>query len=176
MNATSPIIAPSILSPDSPPRRRSLDRRSRARLAPLRRHGQSLRAQPHVRPAHRGLGGAQAHAPPSLDVHLMMQRPWRMIDEFRAAGADLITVHLEACTQTREVLRQDARETGAEAGLVAQARHALRTPPRPTCPTSTCSGHDRRARLRRPGVQARHDGQRSRPPRATSAPPGDSTS
>ena len=51
-----------------------------------------------------------------LDVHLMMERPWAMIGEFRKAGADLVTVHLEACPQTREVLRQ-IRETGAKAGL-----------------------------------------------------------
>ncbi len=51
-----------------------------------------------------------------LDVHLMMDRPWLMVDEFRAAGADLITVHLEACRETREVLRQ-IRATGAKAGL-----------------------------------------------------------
>ncbi|MCE9628179.1 MAG: ribulose-phosphate 3-epimerase, partial [Candidatus Eisenbacteria bacterium] len=45
-----------------------------------------------------------------------MQRPWQMVDEFRAAGADVITVHLEACKETREVLRQ-IRESGAKAGL-----------------------------------------------------------
>jgi ribulose-phosphate 3-epimerase len=51
-----------------------------------------------------------------VDVHLMMERPWGMIDEFRAAGADGITVHIEACAQTREVLRQ-IRGAGAKAGL-----------------------------------------------------------
>jgi ribulose-phosphate 3-epimerase len=52
----------------------------------------------------------------TLDVHLMMERPWLMVDEFRESGADLITVHLEACRETREVLRQ-IRATGAKAGL-----------------------------------------------------------
>lgn len=51
-----------------------------------------------------------------VDVHLMMERPWAMVDEFRRAGADMITVHLEACPETREVLRQ-IRGTGAKAGL-----------------------------------------------------------
>lgn len=51
-----------------------------------------------------------------VDVHLMMDKPWLMVDEFRRAGADLITVHLEACRETREVLRQ-IRATGAQAGL-----------------------------------------------------------
>jgi ribulose-phosphate 3-epimerase len=51
-----------------------------------------------------------------LDVHLMIERPWMMVDEFRAAGADGISVHLEACRETREVLRQ-IRASGAKAGL-----------------------------------------------------------
>ncbi len=51
-----------------------------------------------------------------VDVHLMMERPWKMVEEFRRAGADGITVHIEACPQTREVLRQ-IRGTGAKAGL-----------------------------------------------------------
>lgn len=62
------------------------------------------------------VAGARKLTTATLDVHLMMQRPWQMIDEFRAAGADVITVHLEACKETREVLRQ-IRETGAKAGL-----------------------------------------------------------
>lgn len=52
----------------------------------------------------------------TLDVHLMVERPWVMVDGFRDAGADLITVHLEVCRETREVLRQ-IRATGARAGL-----------------------------------------------------------
>lgn len=51
-----------------------------------------------------------------VDVHLMMERPWVMVDEFRRAGADGITVHIEACAETREVLRQ-VRASGAKAGL-----------------------------------------------------------
>ena len=51
-----------------------------------------------------------------VDVHLMMERPWAMVDQFRQAGADMITVHVEACPETREVLRQ-IRATGAKAGL-----------------------------------------------------------
>ena len=51
-----------------------------------------------------------------VDVHLMMERPWAMVDQFRLAGADMITVHVEACPETREVLRQ-IRATGAKAGL-----------------------------------------------------------
>lgn len=51
-----------------------------------------------------------------LDVHLMVERPWVMLEAFRKAGADGITVHLEACPRTREVLAQ-VRAMGAKAGL-----------------------------------------------------------
>ena len=54
-----------------------------------------------------------------LDVHLMMDRPWLMVDAFRAAGANVISVHIEACRETREVLRQ-IRATGAKAGLAVK--------------------------------------------------------
>lgn len=62
------------------------------------------------------VGAARKLTTAFLDVHLMVERPWLMVDGFRAAGADLITVHLEAVRETREVLRQ-IRATGAKAGL-----------------------------------------------------------
>jgi ribulose-phosphate 3-epimerase len=39
-----------------------------------------------------------------LDVHLMIERPETLIAGFRAAGADLITVHLEACAEPAATL------------------------------------------------------------------------
>ena len=32
-----------------------------------------------------------------LDVHLMIEEPSRYIEEFKKVGAEIITVHLEAC-------------------------------------------------------------------------------
>ncbi len=53
-----------------------------------------------------------------LDVHLMVQRPERMLAAFREAGADQITVHLEAehDRPPAEVLAA-IRASGARAGL-----------------------------------------------------------
>ena len=51
-----------------------------------------------------------------LDVHLMIERPETLIAGFRAAGADLITVHLEACADPAATLAA-VRATGARAGL-----------------------------------------------------------
>ena len=41
-----------------------------------------------------------------LDVHLMICDPIRYIDEFAAAGADIITIHAEACTHLHRALQQ----------------------------------------------------------------------
>jgi ribulose-phosphate 3-epimerase len=51
-----------------------------------------------------------------LDVHLMMVEPEKYISEFRKAGADVITVHYEACPHLHRTLQQ-IRETGAKAGV-----------------------------------------------------------
>src|SRR5206468_1691150 len=51
-----------------------------------------------------------------LDVHLMIVEPERYIPEFVAAGADLVTVHAEACPHLARTLAQ-IRELGAKAGV-----------------------------------------------------------
>src|SRR5687767_13497058 len=51
-----------------------------------------------------------------LDVHLMIVEPERYVDAFRQAGADWITVHVEACTHLHRSLQQ-IRATGAKAGV-----------------------------------------------------------
>jgi ribulose-phosphate 3-epimerase len=51
-----------------------------------------------------------------LDVHLMIVEPERYVDGFRDAGADVITVHYEACPHLHRVVHQ-IRESGAKAGV-----------------------------------------------------------
>lgn len=51
-----------------------------------------------------------------FDVHLMIEEPVRYIREFRECGADIITVHYEACEDVKETLKQ-IRDSGARAGL-----------------------------------------------------------
>ncbi|MBR4942142.1 MAG: ribulose-phosphate 3-epimerase [Clostridia bacterium] len=41
-----------------------------------------------------------------LDVHLMITDPGRYVSEFAAAGADIITVHAEACTHLHRTIQQ----------------------------------------------------------------------
>lgn len=51
-----------------------------------------------------------------MDAHLMVQDPIRYIKAFQKAGADMITVHLEACEDVYAALGK-IRESGLKAGL-----------------------------------------------------------
>lgn len=51
-----------------------------------------------------------------LDVHLMIVEPEKYIERFREAGADVITVHYEACPHLHRTIQQ-IKETGAKAGV-----------------------------------------------------------
>lgn len=51
-----------------------------------------------------------------MDVHLMVQEPIRYIEAFKQAGADLVTIHLEACKDVGASI-QKIRECGLKAGL-----------------------------------------------------------
>ena len=51
-----------------------------------------------------------------FDVHLMVREPGRYIKEFVDCGADSVTVHVEACQDPEETLRQ-IRSLGVKAGI-----------------------------------------------------------
>ncbi len=51
-----------------------------------------------------------------FDLHLMIEEPIRYVDEFTALGADIITVHVEACKDTAATLKR-IKELGVKAGI-----------------------------------------------------------
>jgi len=51
-----------------------------------------------------------------LDVHLMIEDPDRLLTAFAAAGADVLTVHVEACTHLHRTL-QTIHALGKRAGV-----------------------------------------------------------
>jgi ribulose-phosphate 3-epimerase len=51
-----------------------------------------------------------------LDVHLMIEKPEQLIPAFIDAGADLVTVHVEACAHLHRVVSM-IKELGAKAGV-----------------------------------------------------------
>ncbi len=51
-----------------------------------------------------------------LDVHLMVDRPERFVRDYAEAGADFITIHLEATVHAHRTLQQ-IRELGCKPGI-----------------------------------------------------------
>lgn len=56
------------------------------------------------------------HAQKPLDVHLMIEEPDRYIQSFKQTGADILTVHAEACRHLNRSLNS-IREEGMKAGV-----------------------------------------------------------
>lgn len=52
----------------------------------------------------------------TFDVHLMVQEPWRLLEEFKKAGADIITVHAEACQHLFKTSRM-IKKLGCKVGI-----------------------------------------------------------
>ena len=57
------------------------------------------------------------HAKKPLDVHLMIEKPERYIEEFAKVGADIITVHYESTVHLHRTLTQ-IENAGCKAGVV----------------------------------------------------------
>ena len=62
------------------------------------------------------VSAVRPHTSLFLDVHLMIVEPEKYINDFAKAGADLITVHAEACPHLHRVIAQ-IKEGGAKAGV-----------------------------------------------------------
>lgn len=62
----------------------------------------------------------------TLDAHLMIANPDNYLNDFARAGADIITVHAEACTHLHRVLGR-IRELGVKAGVALNPATPLNT-------------------------------------------------
>ena len=62
------------------------------------------------------IAAAKKHAKKPFDVHLMIVDPDKYIAEFAKAGADIITVHYEACTHLHRTI-QLIKSVGCKAGV-----------------------------------------------------------
>lgn len=56
------------------------------------------------------------HATKPLDVHLMIDSPDKYIEDFADAGADILTVHIEACPHLHRTI-QAIKAAGMKAGV-----------------------------------------------------------
>jgi len=62
------------------------------------------------------LQAIRKHTSKTLDVHLMIQNPDHYLEDFKKAGADILTVHYEACTHLHRTI-SSIKELGMKAGV-----------------------------------------------------------
>lgn len=62
------------------------------------------------------ISAIKKHATKTMDVHLMIMDPDRYIADFKKVGADILTVHYEACTHLHRTV-QEIKAQGMKAGV-----------------------------------------------------------
>jgi len=72
------------------------------------------------------VAAARAATTKELDVHLMISDADKYVDAFAAAGADWITVHVEACDHLHRTVSR-IKELGKKAGVVLNPATSLST-------------------------------------------------
>lgn len=113
---TRPLVAPSILSADFARLEEALGQLEKAQADWVHVDVMDGHFVPNITIGPPVIKCLRKYSSLPFDVHLMIEQPERYIQDFRDAGADIITVHAEACPHLNRTLQQ-IRETGALAGV-----------------------------------------------------------
>lgn len=116
LRAASPAVLPSLLASDFSELRREIERVEAAGVAALHLDVMDGHFVPNISIGIPIVEAVRRVTDLPLDVHLMIERPERYIAAFRKAGADGLTIHIEAAPDPRPVLEK-IRSLGALAGI-----------------------------------------------------------
>jgi ribulose-phosphate 3-epimerase len=116
LRAAVPLVGPSLLACDFANLGREIQRLEAAGARELHLDIMDGHLVPNISFGFPILEAVRRQTRLPLDVHLMISDPGRYLERFRRAGADLLTIHIEAVDDPRPLLRQ-IRELGAAAGL-----------------------------------------------------------
>ncbi|WP_299760495.1 ribulose-phosphate 3-epimerase [uncultured Pontibacter sp.] len=111
-----PIVAPSVLASDFANLQAEVEMLNKSQADWLHVDIMDGRFVPNISFGFPVMEAIKRFAQKPMDVHLMIVEPERYIEQFREAGADSISVHLEACTHLHRTVQQ-IKASGAKAGI-----------------------------------------------------------
>jgi len=111
------LIAPSVLSADFGNLQRDIEMINRSQADWFHVDVMDGRFVPNISFGFPVMKAIQEHAKKFVDVHLMIVEPDKYVEEFINYGADLVSVHYEACTHLHRTINL-IQDKGAKAGVV----------------------------------------------------------
>lgn len=111
-----PLIAPSILSADFANLQRDVEMLNRSKADLLHIDIMDGMFVPNISFGFPVTEAINKHSKKPLDFHLMIEDPARYLETCRNSGAEIISVHYEACPHLHRVLQQ-IRDLGCKAGV-----------------------------------------------------------
>lgn len=113
---TSPLIAPSVLAADFANLQRDVEMLNASEADWIHIDIMDGVFVPNISFGLPVTAAIKKHAQKPLDVHLMIVQPERYLAAFRDAGAEVLTVHYEACPHLHRTIQQ-IKDLGAKAGV-----------------------------------------------------------
>jgi ribulose-phosphate 3-epimerase len=110
------LVAPSLLSADFSNLQKEVEMINCSEADWIHIDVMDGRFVPNITIGFSAINAIKKHARKPLDVHLMIVEPEKYISEFKEAGADILTIHYEACTHLHRTI-QSISELGMKPGV-----------------------------------------------------------